>query len=261
MIYFWMSAQPKFVAESEPPPLSPSPTPFIFQRYSTPTLEKNRGVHIFLVGDSMTDGMGPHPFILSQKLNEAYPDTGFVIDNYSKGSRNLEELEKLLTTDSVIDGKDEPAALERPVDILIIESFGQNPLSHLPLNEGLKKQEEILTTVMTKVVKEHPSTVVIFLATIGPDPVKFADGLLNLPAGLKEGYVRERQAYIENHIAYAKDHNIPLINLYEKSKTADGRVNLNYLRTSDYLHPSQEGVDWMQREIAQFILDNEYIPD
>jgi lysophospholipase L1-like esterase len=103
--------------------------------------------------------------------------------------------------------------------------------------------------------------VIIFLATLGPSPLRFGDGLLNLPPELKAGYVKERQAYIENHIAYANKHGIPLVNVYDETRDAQGNVDLTMLRADDHLHPSQKGVDYIQDRLADHIIDSGYLPE
>lgn len=239
---------------------TPAPTPYVFDQYRLPRVAPQEDYRIFLVGDSMTDALGPHPSRLSDRLNSAYPTAQFVIDNYSEGGQNVTALPKLLTTPKQFPSILEPAALERDFDILVIESFGQNPLSHLPIEEGLLLQEQVLTEMMTRLTRERPGAVIIFLATLGPSPTKFADGLLNLPAELKAGFVRERQAYIENHIAYAQEHGIPLINVYDETRDEQGNVDLTMLRADDHLHPSQKGVDYIQDQIADHIIDQGYLP-
>lgn len=208
----------------------------------------------------MTDGLGPHPSQLSLIMNQRYPEKSFIIDNYSLGSRSVLMLSDLLSKPAVIDGKETEAAFDRQFDILVIESFGHNPLSQFPLEEGLQKQEEILDSVMQKIVAEHPETVIIFLATIAPSEKDYAKGTLDLPPELRIGYARERRAYIENFIAYAQDHGIPLVNVYAQSLNPDGSLKTQYVRSNDYIHPSQLGVDFIQDQLADFIITNNYLP-
>lgn len=252
--------RPKLPAMNVIAPLpTPAPTPYRFTQFTVPTIPKKDHYTIFFVGDSMTEGLGPHPSRFSDLINAAYPNTSFITDNYSVGGHNVTTLPDLLNTPKEFNNGWEKAALKREFDILVIESFGHNPLSDFPLEEGLVVQKNILTQMMTTITRDHPQAVVIFLATIGPSDERYGDGLLNLTPELKADFVRERKAYIENHIAYAIEHGIPLLNLYATAREPDGKVKLAYLRASDHLHPSQAGVDWIQEEIAEFIVENGYL--
>lgn len=235
---------------------TPMPTPF--QTYKVPEIPRKAHYTIFFVGDSMTFALGPHPFRFSNLVNQAY-EQQFIIDNYSIGSLSILSLEDLITLEANIDGITEPPIVERDFDILIVESFGHNPLSQLSLDEGLKTQEEVLDSMMLRLIDSHPNSLVIFLATIAPDELNYARGVLDLSPELRLGFARERRAYIENFIGYAKSHNIPLINMYEKSFDEDGLVKTNLI-SSDNIHPSQEGIEFIQEEMAKFIIENGYLP-
>jgi len=65
---------------------------------------------------------------------------------------------------------------------------------------------------------------------------------------------------IKNHIQYATSHNIPLINIYQKSLTADGDGNMIYINPTDDVHPSFVGIDFIDHEIGNFIFDNKILP-
>ncbi len=80
--------------------------------------------------------------------------------------------------------------------------------------------------------------------------------MVNLNPEQRKQWVDERVAYIKNHIKYAKDHNIPLIDLYNKSldKSAD------YINTSDFIHPSNNGLIFIGEEIANFIVSKRILP-
>lgn len=257
----WQVAQPSIPpTEWQMTPMpTPAPTPYVFTQYHNPLIPKKDHYTIFFVGDSMTEAMGPHPSLFSDLINAAYPTTRFVIDNYSVGGQNVTSLSQLLNTPKEFPNGMEKEALKRDFDILVIESFGHNPLSDFELTEGLSLQDRLLTKMMTTITRDHPQAVVIFLATIGPSDERYGDGLLNLTPELKAGYVRERKAYIENHIAYAQKHGIPLLNLYASGREADGTVKLSYLRESDHLHPSQEGIEWIQSELAKFVIENGFL--
>ena len=66
--------------------------------------------------------------------------------------------------------------------------------------------------------------------------------------------------YIKNHIAYAKAHNIPLIDIYDKSLTPEGDGDLSNINPNDHIHPSFKGIDFISQEIANFIYENQILP-
>jgi lysophospholipase L1-like esterase len=230
--------------------LTPSPTPFT--RYVVPEIEDKNSITILLVGDSMTAALGPHPSRLSKLLNERY-DKQFAIDNYSEGSKSILSLRELLTREIQINGTSEKAAIERDFDILIIESFGHNPLSEYPLEEGLELQEEILDETMLWLIKDKPKAVIIFLATFAPDDENYARGAVGLTSEASENFAIERKKYIENFIEYAGKRQIPLINMYEQSYNPDGTFRKDLIFQLDNIHPSQEGIELIQENIFEFI--------
>lgn len=211
----------------------------------------------------MTHALGPHGGSFYEFINDKYKPhkKGILIDNYATGSTSILTIHKAMTTKTTYwDSTFEPL-LSRTFDLILIESFGYNPLSQLPLEEGLKKQNEILDETMKTLIKTHPQSRIVFVATIAPNASKFS-----LPVSPhttldeRKALVAEREAYIKNHIQYAKDHNIPMINIYEKSFTFLGDGNLEYINPDDYIHPSAVGVDFIGQEITNYIYDNQIIP-
>ncbi len=208
----------------------------------------------------MTLALGPHPYRFSQRINAAYPESGFIIDNYAIGSQNILNLPKMLTEELSIDGKLEPAILDRDFDILVIESFANNPLSDLPRAEGLQKQEEVLTQTIEKLLQEKPNSAIILLATVAPSN-QYGLGSLNLPPELRVNYAKERRDYLENFTRYAQEHNLPLVNAYEATRLPDGDVKPGFISSDGNIHPSQQGIEFMQDAIADLIINQEIIPE
>ncbi len=110
------------------------------------------------------------------------------------------------------------------------------------------------------VIKKHPGSVVAIMVPIAPSEEFFAKGVLNLTPEVRKQWVEERVAYIKNAIEFAEKNNIPLINVYEKSLTADGKANLKYINPSDYIHPSKEGISLISKTIADYIFQNHIFP-
>lgn len=247
-------------------PQLPSPQPTAderFRTYTAPNLSQKAEYTIVMLGDSMTHALGPHGGEFYEKINAKYKphNKGILIDNYASGSTSILTVNKAMTAKTTYwDSTFEPM-LSRQFDLLLIESFGYNPLSELPREEGLKKQTELLDETMKTVIKTHPESRVVFVATIAPNKEKYA--LPVNPATTAEERIKqveEREAFIKNHIEYAKAHNIPVINIFEKSRTPSGDGNLEYINPFDYIHPSAVGVKFIGEELANYIYDNQIIP-
>lgn len=231
------------------------------QEAQKPTAEVNsentkNAYKIFLVGDSMTHALGPYGGQFNQYIHEAYPDKGFIIANYSQANQNVTTLDtRLYEKIDVWDTSFEPILQEDP-DLIIIESFGYNPLSELGIEAGLAKHEEVLDRVLSTLEKELPQTKIFFLATIAPDEDTYAQKILNTddPDASRKA-AQEREAYIEKHIEYAKEHSIPLINAYELSKT-NGDGNTKYINPDDQIHPSPDGIELISREITRVLVES-----
>ncbi len=209
---------------------------------------------IILIGDSMTEYLG-NATELRGFLGQYYPGKSLDIYNYGFGSTNILSLPDRLTnwTDH---GRPFKPILDYEPQIIVIESFGYNPLSDYPLQEGLKKQNEILDESIKLIKDKKPNTKIVFLATISPNKKYYGAHLLDLSDEVRAKWVQERITYIKNHIDYAKSHGIPVINVFEKSLDIIGDGNLQYVEDKNYIHPSPKGIILIQKEIANFIFQN-----
>jgi len=204
---------------------------------------------IILAGDSMTQALGSGETI-SPTLRKYYPNKDLHILNYGIGSTSILTLPERLTKGAIRGNETLLPILDKDFDLILIESFGNNPLSNLPLEEGLKKQEEALNQSLKLIKEKKPKAVIIFVATIAPNKDRYAEGVTTLNPEQRKQWVDERVAYIKNHIKYAKDHKISLIDLFNKSldKYTD------YINDSDFIHPSNNGLIFIGEEIANFIV-------
>lgn len=231
----------------------PSPTPTPTPRILKQALPSD-AYTIIMVGDSMTEALGPNSDKLREYLKVHYSNTVFGIFNLAKGSTSILSLQDLLEKDILPN---------RQAEILLIESFGYNPLSELPLEEGLKKQTELLDKAVESIrrfkTNDEVNTIIVFVATIAPNKDKYGEGVVDLSPEKRAEWTGERDEYIKNHIKYARDHNIPLINIYEKS-LKDGTGDLKYIETKSYIHPSGEGIDLISKEIADYIYNEKILP-
>lgn len=212
---------------------------------------------IVLVGDSMTEKMG-NSDELRGYLHKYYPNKTFEVLNYGFGSTNIVSVQDRLEKET-FHGRIFRPILDIDFDLILIESFGHNPLSAFPLEEGLKKQTEALDKIVETIKNSNPRAKIVFVATISPNKKRYAEGQVDLTTEKRVQWANERIVYIKNHIEYARSHNIPLINIFEKSLNQDGDGNIDYISSIDFIHPSPTGIYLISEEIAKFIYENQIL--
>lgn len=261
IIYYFFTS-PKMLPNLQvhAPNVSPTITPFTI--YKKPVLKPSDRYDIFLIGDSMMHAFGPRGGHFNETLSQTYPDKFFEIVNYAEANQSILLLPDRLNQEVQADHD----LLLQPIlkgnpELIIIESFGYNPLSQLGITEGLKKQNEILTQVMTTLTNKFPNTSIMFMATIAPDKKTYAQKITHASADDRWAQAEERIEYITNHIKYAKEHNIPLIDAYTESLDADGNGNLKYINPDDNIHPSEEGLAFMGRIMTKRIGEEKIFPE
>lgn len=231
------------------PQATPTPSPIVLKE----ALPRD-AYTIIMVGDSMTEALGPNADKLREYLKVHYPDKVFGIFNLAEGSTNLLSLQEKLDQD----------ILSREFEVILIESFGYNPLSDMSLQDGLKKQTETLDKIVSSIrdnkTRAKVNSIIVFVATIAPNREKYGEGTVDLSPEKRAQWADERTAYIKNHIKYARDHDIPLINVYEKSLNEEGTGNLEYIKGDTFIHPSAKGIELISKEIADFLFTNRILP-
>ncbi len=227
----------------------PVPTPYQFP-YKNPSVNKNQSYRMVIVGDSIVNSLGPNANDLREDLISYYPSNEFVTYNYGYPSTNVESLYERL--------KNEIVKLE--FELIIIESFGYNPLSHYPLSEGLSKQREELERSVRLILSEKPSASLAFLTPIALDPINFGRGVIDLSPEQRKQWVEERVAYIDNHRKFAEEKGIPVIDVYKMSLKPNGEVNRTFI-SDDSIHPSKAGIDLISKSIADYIFTNKIFPE
>jgi len=244
---------------------TPTPTPFIFRSYAAPIIEKKQIYKIVMIGDSMTAALGPHGGGLSDYMNSLYKINAqdpqrIIIDNYAKPSNILavnDELTKKTTISEYTFGP----LLSEDFDLILVESYGYNPLSQFGIQGGLKQQNLALDALMKTLIITHPHAAIVFVATIAPNIENYAKQTQpDKSAEDRAKLAEERISYIKNHIQFAISHNIPLVNIYQKSLTENGDGNMIYINPTDDIHPSFVGIDLIDHEIGNFIYDNKILP-
>jgi len=209
---------------------------------------------IVLLGDSMMERLG-NSDELRDNLKNNHPGKTFEVLNYGFGSTNILSVQERLEKDTFF-GRVFRPIVEIDFDLILIESFGHNPLSAFPLEQGLQKQTEALDNMVKTIRENNTHTKIVFVATIAPSKKHYAEKINNLTPEVRQKWANERIAYIKNHIEYAKSHNIPAIDVFSKSLGSDGDLNLDYVNTADYIHPSPKGIKLISDEIGNFIFQN-----
>lgn len=214
---------------------------------------------IVLVGDSMTEYLG-NLEELGYFLHRYYPNKKFLLLNYGYSSTNILSLPDRIGRDTYHLNRTFQAINDIPFDLILIESFGNNPLVDYPLKEGLKKQNDVLEKSVELLEQKHPKSSIVFIGTIAPSKEKYGIGAVNLTSEERKRWALERGAYIQNHIAFAKSHSIPFIDIYSISLNFWGDGDLKYLNPRDYIHPSPVGIYFIDDKIAEFIYKNRLLP-
>ncbi|OGM10861.1 hypothetical protein A2W13_00165 [Candidatus Woesebacteria bacterium RBG_16_36_11] len=238
-----------------------TPIPFNPYPYQKPTIPKKQSYLTFIVGDSMVKALGKNANELRLDLIKYYPNNEFVNYNYGFSATNILSLPKIFNEGVTVDGETFLPIIKEGFDLIIIESFAYNPLSDFSIDEGLKKQTETLDYIVKLLIKDHPNSVIAIMATIAPSKKYFAQSVYDISLEERQKWVEERISYINNAIIFAKDRNIPLINVYEKSLTENGEANLKYIDPNDFIHPSDEGIRLISKTIADFIYENRIFPE
>lgn len=214
--------------------------------FDSTSIAPKPGYTIVLVGDSMTDYLGSGEEI-KKNLKNYYPNKQIDVKNFSVGSTNILTLPDRLQNLTNYNGRIFEPIFNTNFDLIIIESFGHNPIP------DLKKHNEVMDQARGMIKQRQPWAKIILMATIAPHSTRYAEGVANLTTEERIKWAKERAVYIENHIDYAKSNKTPLINIYKKSHD-------DYVDTNDFIHPSPTGIKFISREIADFIFQKRILP-
>lgn len=213
---------------------------------------------IVLVGDSMTAFLG-NTVEIKDYLGEYYPGKKINVLNYGIGSTNILSIPERLESGSIKGTETLFPILSKDLDIIFIESMGNNPIN-VEGSDPHKLQKETLDKIVEIIRRNKPKAVIVFMATISPNRQRYGDGVFDLALEERRMWAEERIRYFENHINYAKERQIPLLNIFEKSLDEEGDGNVDYLKPKDFIHPSPTGIEFISREIADFLFKSRIIP-
>jgi lysophospholipase L1-like esterase len=115
--------------------------------------------------------------------------------------------------------------------------------------------EKAVNTLKTK----NPKAKIVFVATIAPSKQDYGLGQVDLAPDVRKQWAEERIAYMQNHIAFAKSHGIPVIDILTASLNQSGDANLDYISKDDYIHPSPNGIVFISKQMADFIYQNKLL--
>lgn len=213
---------------------------------------------LVLLGDSMTESLG-NSDELKGYLNEYAPSKSFEVLNYGYGATNILSAKERIIQTTHYGGRDYRPILDIDFDYILIESFGHNPLSQFLIDEGLQKQNEALYDLTGLIATSSGKEKIIFIGTIGTNKKTYAKTTTDLDKETRETWAKERDAYIKNHMEYARTHDIPYIDIFTPSLDSSGNTKGYLIREDDYIHPSPKGLLFISKKIADFLIQNNFI--
>lgn len=239
----------RFKAQPTPPP-----PPIIMEVNGKTLVKYPQDFTLVLLGDSMTERLGNSDEI-REGIVKNYPGKTVEVLNYGFGSTNITSALDRLTTETEHHGRKFQPILNIDFQLILIESFGHNPLSQYSLEEGLKIQTETLDKIVKTITDEGRGDKIVFVGTIAPNTKTYAQNTVELTSEKRAEWAKERMAYIQNHLQYAKSHNIPVIDIYSASLDNNGDGKTVYIDSVDNIHPSPSGIVFISNQIAKSIAD------
>lgn len=224
-------------------------------RVTSPIRLKKSGYTIALLGDSMIDTLGSDLPELRTTLRELYPGVNFRLLNYGVGATNLDYGIERLTNGYTYLGRNFPSLISQNPDLLIIESFGYNPLSldRDTINDHWLKLVEAVNLIK----QQLPQTKIVITSTIAPNAQTFGNGAgLAFSGRDKESRVAVIKSYLENAIRFAKSQKLPFADAFHPSLDSNGNGKLSYINPVDNIHYSAAGRQFFSQKIAEAITTN-----
>lgn len=238
--------------------ISPAPT-LIPTLTPTPTIAalttRKKNFTIALLGDSMVDTLGPDLPDLRQQLSKFYPGVNFTLLNYGVGATNIEYGMSRITSGYNYLGKEYPALASQNPDVVVVESFGYNPL---PNEINLDRYWLDLAHVVDALKASVPGAKIVLAATIAPNARTFGDGAAGLSFSPtdKQQRVNLIKSYLENAVSFARGEHLPLADAYHASLGSDGNGLESYINQGDHIHYSPAGRSLFSRKVAETIVNN-----
>ncbi|MBI2051246.1 hypothetical protein HYT33_00620 [Candidatus Roizmanbacteria bacterium] len=230
-------------------PPTPTPQPPTPIATPTPSLAK-RSYTIAIIGDSMVDTMGERLEYLEHALKKKYPETTFFLYNYGKGSENVSEGIARFSEEFKYKDRNFPPLPKIQTDIIIIGSYGYNPL--YPFD---RDRHWLTLTQLVNTAKQKKDAEVYMLAEIAPLVRDFGRGPggVDWPDNLRYEHAQQIIQQLENAVSLSRALGVPLVNSYEKSidnqQTKEGKREL--VNSFDGIHPSVKGHEFIADAIVE----------
>lgn len=192
-------------------------------------------ITIAFLGDSMIQTLDSQ--IIAKSLNKYYPNHKFNILNYGLGGSDIEYgLFRL------------PSLLSQKPDIVVIESFAYNNFGNT--QSGIDRQWLALGAITTDIKNTLPNSKILLTATIAPHSVVFGNGShFSFTSLEKIEKTNTIKLYLQNLVNFATSQNFPLANAFTHS-LINNQGNLNFISTTDHIHPSSQGATFFADTIA-----------
>lgn len=209
-------------------------------------------ITIAVIGDSMTDLMGPGLPYLKTVLQNYYPRAEFNLLNYGVGAENIEKgLERIKNDYSYKEKHYSSLASVNP-DIVIIESFAYNPFEN---QEAELDRHWLALTRMVDFIKSQTKAQIIISITIAPTKEKFGQGPggVNWSQDLAWQQANRINQYLENAVRFAQSTGLPLVDVYHQTLLSNGEGNLDYISSHDHIHQNEAGNKLIARLLGRKI--------
>ena len=203
-------------------------------------------ITIAFLGDSMIQTLDSQ--IIEKSLTKYYPGHKFNILNYGLGGSDIEYGLFRLKNNYQHQGTDIPSLLSQKPDIIVIESFAYNNFGNT--QSGIDRQWLALGAITTDIKNTLPNSKILLTATIAPHSVVFGNGSqFSFTSLEKIEKTNTIKLYLQNLVNFATSQNFPLANAFTRS-LINNQGNLNFISTTDHIHPSSQGATFFADTIA-----------
>lgn len=215
------------------------------------TVPLKKEYKIALYGDSMVDTMGENLTYLSDALKKKYPNTTFKLYNYGWGSQNVDDGIARWNSSYTYFNRKLPPITTVGADIIILGSFAYNPFAPYE-----RDHHWLSLTKLVEMAKKTGADVYL-MAEIAPLRSDFGRGPGGVNWDIPTAYEHSGKIIeqLENAIGLAKNLNIILINIFDKTITSN-RVEgkPEFVSSSDGIHPSPKGHEFTAQEIVNTLI-------
>lgn len=220
---------------------------------ASPSGTRKRTMTIAILGDSMTDTLGPELPEIRQRLTAHYPGSTVTLLNYGVGGTNIEYGIRRISEGYEYLGQRNPALATRQPDVVVIESFAYNPIPDEP--DQLTRHWMDLAKAVDTVRAAIPDARIAIAATIAPNSRIFCDGASGLSFSPEEKSSRTTliKSLLDNTVRFARGEHLPLADAYHPSLVY-GEGNTRYINAGDHIHYSPEGRAFFSGIIAETII-------